>query len=413
MQRNQRRAVLAFAFVTVMLDMLALSAIAPVFIPLLQHFLDGDVVRTAAVAGIMGTSFALMQFLWSPFFGVLSDRFGRKPVLVISGLAVALDYSIMAVAPGVAWLFAGRILSGIGSANATAASAYVADVTPPEERASAFGMLGAAFGLGFVLGPVAGGLLGLLGPRVPFWAAAGLSLANALFGAFIVPESLPPERRTPFSLARANPLAAFKLLLANRTLSTLGALIFASTLAGIVMPSTWVLYVTYRYHWGPAAIGISLAAVGLTSVLAQAVLVKPFVTRFGERAALFWGLAFGTFGMLLCGVAPSGPWFFAGLPFLSLWGLAGAATQAIMTRAVTPSQQGELQGAINSIRGVASLFGPIAFTSVFAFGIAGGRNAPGAAWYAGALLLTIAIAVALPNPALRGRNASPLAADGS
>jgi len=392
MQSKERRAVLAFACITVTLDMLAISLIAPVFVPLVQRFLNGDVERTAAIVGLLGTSFALMQFLWSPFFGVLSDRYGRKPILVISGLVVALDYCIMALAPNVTWLFIGGTLSGIASANATAASAYVADVTPPDKRAAAFGMLGAAFGLGFVIGPAFGGLLGAIGPRVPFWAAAAMSLANAIFGLLVVPESLAREHRSPFTLRRANPLGSFRLLTANRALLNLGVLTFGSGLAGVVMPSTWVLYVTYRYGWGASAIGLSLAAVGVTSVVAQAVIVRPYVKRFGERFSLVSGLAFGAIGLVICGLAPTGPLFFAGLPFLSLWGLASASAQSLMTRAVTPAQQGELQGTINSIRGVAALIGPILFTSAFGFGIAAGRNIPGAAWFAGALLLLLALA---------------------
>ena len=407
MRSKERRAVLAFACITVTLDMLAISLIAPVFVPLVQRFLNGDVERTAAIVGLLGTSFALMQFLWSPFFGVLSDRFGRKPILVISGLVVALDYCIMALAPNVTWLFIWRTLSGIASANATAASAYVADVTPPEKRAGAFGMLGAAFGLGFVIGPAFGGLLGAIGPRVPFWAAAAMSLANAIFGLLVVPESLAREHRSPFTLRRANPLGSFRLLTANRALLNLGVLTFGSGLAGVVMPSTWVLYVTYRYGWGASAIGLSLAAVGVTSVVAQAVIVRPYVKRFGERFSLVSGLTFGAIGLVICGIAPSGPLFFAGLPFLSLWGLAGASAQSLMTRAVTPAQQGELQGTINSIRGVAALIGPILFTSAFGFGIAAGRNIPGAAWFAGAVLLLLALAA---TPTVKDSVAEPVAA---
>jgi DHA1 family tetracycline resistance protein-like MFS transporter len=208
----------------------------------------------------------------------------------------------------------------------------------------------------------------------------------------VVPESLAREHRSPFTFRRANPLGSFRLLRANRTLLNLGALSFGSALAGVVMPSTWVLYVTYRYGWGASAIGLSLAGVGVSSVIAQAIVVRPFVRHFGERIALLAGLAFGTIGLVLCGAAATGPLFFVGLPFLSLWGLAGAAAQSLMTRAVTPAQQGELQGTINSIRGVAALIGPILFTSTFAFGIAGSRNVPGAAWFAGAVLLLLALA---------------------
>jgi DHA1 family tetracycline resistance protein-like MFS transporter len=308
----------------------------------------------------------------------------------------------MALAPNVTWLWIGRVLSGIASANATAASAYLADVTPPEKRASVFGLLGAAFGLGFVLGPALGGVLGLLGSRVPFWAAAAISLANAAFGAFVVPESLAPEHRTPFSFRRANPFGAFRLLTRDRALLVYGALGFASALAGIVMLSTWVLYVTYRYAWGSAAIGCSLAAVGVTSIIVQATIVGPFVKRFGERASLIWGLVFGCAGLVLCGSAPSGALFYLGLPFLSLWGLANASLQALMTRRVQPTEQGQLQGAVNSTRGLAALVGPALFTSAFAFGIAG-HNLPGAAWYLGALILVAAVVAGLCSDELRAR----------
>ena len=402
-----RRGALVFIFVTVALDMVALGVIAPVFVPLVVRFLHDDITHAAAVVGGFGTVFALMQFGWAPFLGVLSDRIGRKPVIVLSNIGMAVDYAVMALAPNLAWLVAGRIVSGITAANATTASAYVADVTPAEKRADAFGMIGAAFGLGFVLGPAIGGLCGQIDPRLPFWVAGALSLLNGVYGAFVLPESLAPAHRAArFAWSKANPLGALRLLRRHHELTALGLVTFTSTLAGVVMQSTWVLYVTARYGWGPGATGVSLAVVGITSSIAQAVVIAPFVKRFGERASLFWGIAFGALGLVGCGLAPSGWWFFLSIVPLCLWGLAPAAGQAMMTRRVTPQEQGELQGAIGSIRGLATLFGPAIFTTAFAIGF--GHGVPGAAWYLGALLLAAAVLPVLrPAPADGAAAAQP------
>ncbi len=390
----RRQAALIFVFITVALDMIALGVIAPVFVPLVEGFLHGDVRRAAGVVGAFFTVFALMQFGWAPFLGVLSDRFGRRPIIVLSNLGMAADYVVMALAPNLAWLLIGRVVSGITAANATAASAYVADVTPPDKRAAAFGMIGAAFGTGFVLGPALGGLCGQIDPRLPFWVAGGLSLLNGLYGALVLPESLPREHRaTRFAWAKANPLGALRLLRRHPELATLGVVTFASSLAGTVMPATWVLYVTFRYHWSPGATGISLAVLGGMSIVAQVFVIGRFVKRFGERVSLFAGIGFGALGLIACGLAVNQWWFFTGLVGLCLWGLAPAAGQAIMTRHVAPTEHGELQGAIGSIRGLATVVGPGIFTAAFAIGIA--HDLPGAAWYLGAGLLIVAILPAL------------------
>ncbi len=258
--RAPRKAAVIFVFVTVALDMIALGVIAPVFVPLVEGFMHQNVVAAAGVVGVFGTVFALMQFVWAPVMGVLSDRYGRRPIIVLSNLGMAVDYAVMALAPNLIWLLLGRVVSGVTSANATAASAYIADVTPAEKRAGAFGMIGAAFGLGFVLGPALGGLCGQFDPRLPFWVAGGLSLLNGIYGALVVPESLAPEHRAVrFLWSKANPVGALRLLRRHRELMSLGVLTFASTLAGIAMQSTWVLYVTARYGWGPGATGVSLA----------------------------------------------------------------------------------------------------------------------------------------------------------
>ena len=401
------RGAISFIFVTLALDSIALGVVAPVFVPLVEHFLRGDVRRAAAVVGGFGTVFALMQFVWAPFLGVLSDRFGRKPVVVLANVGMGIDYAVMALAPSLFWLLAGRIVSGITAANATTASAYIADVTPPEKRASAFGMIGASFGLGFVLGPAIGGLCGQVDPHLPFWVAGALCLLNGIYGAFVLPESLRPEHRAiRFPWAKANPFGSFVLLRRHHELTTLALVTFASNLAGIVMQSTWVLYVTYRYGWGPGMTGVSLAVVGVFSVIAQAMVVGRFVKRYGERTSLFAGILFGFAGLVGCGLAPNGWVFFVAILPLCLWSLAPAASQAMMTRRVAPQAQGELQGAIGSIRGLAMLFGPSIYTTAFGLGIA--HALPGAAWFLGAAIILAALLPVLRPAPVEG---SALAAD--
>ena len=399
------RRALAFVMLTVALDMVALGIIAPVLAPLIVHFLNGDSARASAIIGVFGTGFALMQFVFAPVLGVLSDQFGRKPVIVISNVGLGVDYAIMAVAPNLWWLFAGRLIGGITAASWAAAAAYIADVVSPDRRAAAYGMLGAAFGLGFIIGPAIGGFLGSVDPRLPFWAAAVCSLANALYGAFVLPESLAPEHRKSFSFARANPLGALRLLRRHRELSGLAAVSFFSILASLVLPSTFVIYTSYRYGWDARALGIALAFVGISSAVVQATATGPLIKRFGEKNALYAGLVAGALGLAIYGFAPNGIVFCLATPVLMLWGLASASAQQIMTRHVAPSEQGELQGAIGSIRGIAALAGPAIFTLTLAAAIGPLKSygVPGAAWYLAALVL---LAAAIPaRAALRAEPA--------
>jgi|SRR5947209_6337718 len=402
----RRRAALVFVLITVALDMVALGIIAPVLAPLVVQFLSGDAARASAVIGVFGTTFALMQFVWSPVLGVLSDRFGRKPVIVLSNLGLGVDYAIMALAPNLWWLFVGRVVSGITSASATAAGAYIADVVPPERRAGAFGMFGAAFGLGFIIGPAIGGFLGGVDPRLPFWAAAACSVLNALYGTLVLPESLSRDRRKAFSLARANPLGALRLLRRHRELSGLATSTFLSILASVCLQSTFVIYTIYRYHWDTRAVGLSLAFVGISSAVVQAAATGPLVKRLGERRAMYAGIVAGATGLALYGLAPNGIVFALATPILMFWGLASASAQQIMTRHVEPNEQGELQGAIGSIRGLAFLVGPSVFTLTLAAAIGPWKNVgiPGAAWYLAALVL---LAAAIPaRAALRAETAT-------
>src|SRR5438309_760925 len=282
---KSRPAAIAFIFVTVMLDMLALGLIAPVLPKLILNFLSGNAASAATWLGVFGTVFAAMQFLFSPVLGVLSDRFGRRPVILLSNLGLGLDYFVMALAPTIRWLFIGRIISGITAASVTTAMAYIADVVPKEKRAGAFGMIGAAFGVGFVLGPALGGLLGNADPRLPFWVAGGLSLVNWLYGFIFVPESLPRDRRTAFTLGRANPLGSLVLLRSHPELFRLATIQFIGYVAHEVF-NVWALYTIFRYAWREGTIGMSLALVGVCSIVISSWLVPAMVSNVGERRTL-------------------------------------------------------------------------------------------------------------------------------
>lgn len=391
-----RRAALAFIFVTIVLDMFALGMIIPVLPHLIEDFLGGDTAGAAQVYGVFGTVWALMQFLSMPVMGALSDRFGRRRVILLSNLGLGLDYVLMALAPNLAWLFVGRVISGISAASVSTGMAYIADVTAPERRAAAFGKVGVAFGLGFVLGPALGGLLGSIDPRLPFWVAAALSLANAMYGLFVLPESLPPEKRRAFEWRRANPVGSLKLLRSHPELSGLAGVVFLSNLAHAALPATMVLYAGYRYGWNARDVGLALACIGICSAIVQGALVGRAVRRFGERRVLLIGLACGAIGFLGYGLAPNGALFLAAVPVVALWGLASPAAQGLMTRHIDPSEQGALQGANGSVMGVATMIGPGLFATTFAYFIGEGTrwHQPGAAFMLAAALLALGAVVA-------------------
>jgi DHA1 family tetracycline resistance protein-like MFS transporter len=395
--RAPRRGAVAFIFVTILLDMFTLGLILPILPKLVESFVDNDTASAARIFGLFGTAWALMQFFFSPILGGLSDRFGRRPVVLLSNLGLALDYVLMALAPSLTWLFVGRVISGITSASVSTAFAYIADVTPAEQRAAMFGKVGVAFGAGFVLGPAVGGLLGGMDPRLPFWVAAGLSFANTLYGLLILPESLPPDRRSPFRWKSANPLGALDLLRSDRILTGLSVVHFLAQVAHVVLPSTFVLYATYRYGWDTTTVGLTLAMVGICSIAVQGVAIGPIVQRFGERRALLLGLGCGAVGFLIFGAAPTGPLFWLGIPVMALWGVAGAASQALTTQLVAPNQQGQLQGATNSVQSVSQLVGPFLFTLTFAYFI--GNQAPlklpGAPFLLAAALMVLALLIAV------------------
>lgn len=386
---NSRRA-LAFIFCTVLLDVLALGLMIPVLPTLVLGFMGGDTASAAEVFGVFATVWGLMQFLCSPLLGALSDRYGRRPVILISCLGLGLDYIFMAIAPTLTLLLIGRIISGITAATIATSFAYIADVAPPDDRAKSFGIVGLAFGAGFVVGPAIGGLLGGLDPRLPFWVAAAACLINAAFGWFVLPESLPPERRMAFAWKRANPVGSLNLLRSSRQLLGLASIDFIVNVAHQVLPAVVVLYVAYRYGWDETTVGLMLAFVGVCAALVQGLLVGPAVAWLGTRGALIGGLLFGSLGLVIYGLAPSGPWFWLGVPVMSLWGVVGPSLQDMMSRRVSPSEQGQLQGANSSSRSVAGLVGPAIFTASFAWLI---HWLPGAPFLLAALLLVGAAAV--------------------
>jgi MFS transporter, DHA1 family, tetracycline resistance protein len=392
-----RRAAFAFVFVTVLLDMFAIGIIIPVLPKLVETFMSGDTARAAVIYGIFGTAWALMQFLSMPVLGSLSDRFGRRPIILLSNFGLGLDYILMALAPNVRWLFVGRVISGITAASVSTAGAYIADVTPPEQRAAKFGLLGAAFGAGFVVGPALGGVLGSISPRLPFWVAAALSLANGLYGLFVLPESLTRERRSVFSWRKANPVGALKLLRSHPELWGFAWVAFFSNLAHAALPSVAVLYMSYRYNWDSTTVGILLGGVGVCSILVQGVLVGPVVKALGERHTILVALAAGVAGFTIQAMAPNGVLYAVGIAVMSLWGMMNPALQGLMTQLVSPAEQGQLQGANGSVLGIATLIGPLLFTQTFAMFIGAHRDwhLPGAPFLLSALLLVASLTVAL------------------
>lgn len=410
---EMRRAAFAFIFFTVCIDMLALGIVAPVLPKLIIVLEDGDKASAAATFGVFGTAWAAMQFLFAPLLGALSDRFGRRTIILISCVGLGFDYVLMALAPSLPWLFVGRIISGITAASFATGFAYIADVTPPGQRAAKFGLLGAAFGLGFILGPAVGGLLAIFGLRAPFWAAACLSLVGAVYGFFVLPESLPRNRRAPFNWRRANPIGSVELLRTHgRALLGLSAAVFLYRMAHDALPTLFVIYGDYRYHWSARDVGLALAAVGVASMIVQAGMVGRAVRRFGERRTMLLGFSFGAIAMSVYALAPNGGLFLIGIPFGGLFGFTYASLQGLATRQVDEREQGRLQGALAMVMGVAGVIAPLMFTQVFARAIAPERTwaLPGLPFLLAAVLLVsaalISAAATKPSPAYASSNPS-------
>jgi len=389
------RAAFAFIFITVTLDMLALGIIIPVLPKLVVAFEGGDVAHAARIVGLFGFVWAAAQFLASPVVGALSDRHGRRPVVLLSNFGLGIDYLVMALAPSVAWLFVGRIVSGVTSSSYSTASAYIADVTPPDERAAKFGLLGAAFGLGFVVGPAVGGILGDINLRLPFWVAGGLSLTNAAYGYFILPESLPPEKRARVPWHMANPLGSLSFLRAHPELLAIAATFFLYYIAHEVYPTLFVLYGDYRYGWSARQLGLTLALYGVGSTIVSALLIGPIVKRIGERNALLLGLSLGAISAMVIAFAYTGTLFLISIPIASLGGLTSPSLMAIASRKASDREQGRLQGALGSLQGIAMMTAPILLSQIFAVAIQrGGQAYAGAPFAFVTLVMLLALLVA-------------------
>jgi DHA1 family tetracycline resistance protein-like MFS transporter len=388
-----RRAAVIFIFITVFLDMLAFGLLIPVLPLLISDMAGGDPEHQSHVYGWFMFVWAAFQFIASPILGALSDRFGRRPVILLSNFALAVQYVILAFAPNLAVMFAARVISGVASASVSTANAYIADVTAPDKRAAAFGMLGAAFGAGFIVGPAMGGILASYDMHLPLFVAAGMSLLNGLYGLFILPESLSKDRRSKFELKKANPVASLRFLSARPDLGGLASMHFLTQLAHLVFPAVFVLYAAHRFEWGSKSIGLFMASVGVMAIIVQAGLTGRVVKALGERRALLLGLTSGAIGFALYGIAFAVPMMFAAAVVNAFWGFAGPASQSLMTQKVLPTEQGKLQGALQALTSIGGLIGPLLYTYVFGFFISDNApaHAPGAPFILAAVLLCGAI----------------------
>lgn len=406
--RPARRAAFGFIFATALMNAISFGIMIPVLPNLIKQFTGGDYAQASLTNVLFATVWGLMQFFCGPILGMLSDRIGRRPVLLISLGGLAADFLFMALAPSLSWLFVGRVINGMTAASFSTAGAYVADVTPPERRAKTFGWLGSAFSFGFLVGPALGGLLAQHSLRLPFFVAAGLTAVNWIYGLFVLPESLPPERRIArFQWSRANPIGSLSLLRRHAELLDLAFINLLFFLAQNVLPSIFVLYAGYRYHWAPLMMGLTLMGTGALGVAVQLTLVGPVVARIGERGALLLGALGGAVGFALYGFAPTGWIYIASAPVFALMNLMQPGLQGLMTRRVGPQEQGQLQGANQSLQGIGSIAGPLLFGTLFAWAVRHDAtlHAPGLPIYLASGLLVIAFVLGLRVH--RGPGAAP------
>lgn len=392
-----RPAATKFIFLTVLLDFLGIGLIIPVA-PKLVEQLNGPSEYNAMLYGGLMSLYAVMLFIFAPIFGALSDRYGRRPVILISLLGTGIDYFVAAFAPTLWLLFVTRAINGISGANFVTCQAFIADTTPPEKRAGAYGLVGAAIGLGFIIGPVVGGYLGHIDLRWPYLAAGILTLINWFYGYFVLPESLPKDRRSPMTLSKLNPLSNLKFLFALPTIGGLSFAFFFLNAAQFGLHGVWVLYTAYRYGWDERAVGISLMVVGLGAAVVQGALARPIIARIGAPWSLVIGLCIGVGAYALYGMATQGWMIYAIVGVASLGGIAGPAIQSIITTLADPRQQGRVQGGLHSMTSLAQIFGPLLGTWLFGYftrDVTGLHHIPGAPFYASAILAVIGTILAI------------------
>ncbi|ODT61042.1 TCR/Tet family MFS transporter [Phenylobacterium sp.] len=387
-----------FIFAAAVINAISFGIMIPVLPNLIKEFTGGDTAAASEWNVVFGAVWGVMQLFCGPILGMMSDRYGRRPILLISIGGLAIDFLFMALAPSLLWLFVGRVINGLTAASFSTANAYVADVTPPQKRAKAFGWMGSAFSFGFIVGPVLGGFLGDIDLRLPFFVAAGLTTLNWLYGFFVLPESLTPERRVArFDWKRANPVGSLGFLRSHNDLLGLAGVGFLFQLAHTVLPSIFVLYAGYRYDWTPSMMGMAMMGTGIAGVVVQTMLVGPVVARIGERGALLLGAAAGAAGFLIYGLASEGWMYLAGIPVFAFMNFLMPGLQGLMTRRVESSGQGQLQGANQAMQGIASVIGPIIFGTVFAWSVRhdGQLHEPGLAIFLASGMLVGAFLLAL------------------
>ena len=365
MASNKKSAAIGFIFITMLIDITGWGIIIPVIPKLIKELIHGDISEAAKIGGWLTFAYAITQFVFAPLVGNLSDKFGRRPIILISLFAFSMDYLLLAFAPTITWIFIGRIIAGITGASITTASAYIADVSTPENRAKNFGMIGAAFGLGFIIGPIIGGLLGQYGSRVPFYAAAVLCLLNFLYGYFILPESLSKDNRREFSLKRANPIGAFLNLRKYPKLIGLVVSIFLLYTASHAVHSNWSYFTMYKFNWDEKMVGISLGAIGLLVGIVQGGLIRVINPKLGNEKSIYVGMALYTVGMFLFATATESWMMFAFLIPYCLGGIAGPAMQAVISSQVPANEQGEIQGTLSSLMSASAIVGPPMMSTVF------------------------------------------------
>ena len=396
--RKPRAAAFAFIYTTALMNAVSFGIMIPILPNLIKQFVHGDTATASEWNVLFATTWGAMQFLWGPVLGMVSDRFGRRPVMLISIFGLFVDFLFMAFAPTLAWLYVGRILNGVTASSFSTANAYVADITPPDRRARNFGLMGSAFGFGFMIGPSLGGLLGEINLRLPFMVAAGLCLVNWIYGLLVLPESLTPQRRTArIDWRRANPLGSLAFLRERSQLLGLASVGFLFQLSQSVLPNIFVLYTGYRYGWTPGILGLTFMASGASQILVQVFLVSPVVKRVGERGAVLLGAGTGAIGFLIYALAPTGPVYLIGIPVFAMIGFLNPGLMGLMTRRVGPQHQGQLQGANQSLQGIASIIGPPLFGLTFAWSIRhqASVHMPGLAILISVALLLIALGLSL------------------
>ena len=390
------KAGMAFILVTVFLDVLGIGIIIPILPELVKDFVGGSTASAGRWFGIIAATYAVTQFFFAPVLGSLSDRFGRRPIILISLFGFGVDYVILGIAPSIGWLFVGRVIAGIMGASFTTANAYIADVSRTEDRARNFGLIGVAFGLGFIFGPALGGFLGGIHLRLPFFGSAVLALINWLYGYFVLPESLPREKRGDFSWKNANPMGSLMVLKTYPLVAYLAVSFVFIGLAQRGLEVVWVLYTGYRFGWDESTNGLSLALVGVMAILVQGVLVRPFIKRFGERRSILFGLIVSTLAFLGYGMASKGWMMFAVIVFGGLGGVSGPAIQGLIAGSVASHDQGKIQGAITSLMSLTSILAPLIFAAgLFSYFIspAAPFELPGAPFLLGSVLSGVSVLI--------------------